>query len=439
MDSNTAKQHPSDRELESLVRGTSLALDPQRNAQIVLHLLQGCSRCKERANTLLSAARDGDYGSAFAKAERTLSTFLDAGAPPLTRAAALLSELTSFPEAEQLRRANAERRYSSPTLVNLLLDQSHAARYQDTRQMLHLANLASLLAEACSSEEAGDEQTLADLRGRAQGHLANSLRVCGYLPEAEEAIAVAQRSLQAGSGDPPLRARLLEQTSSLRMLQGRFAEAIDLAEEASAIYREIGQQHSHAGALVHMAIAHYYASEPEEAIVFLNRAIPLIDLEHNPQLLLAACHNLILSYLAAGRPEHALSLYFEARDLYREFDDELILLRAGWQEGQLLRDLDHLQAAEAALLQARKGFLERNLAHEVAFVSLDLACVYVKLGKLEEVKQTVHEAIPIFRALRVGKETLAALLQLQQAAGQEQRALELIRALNSRLSSPSLR
>jgi hypothetical protein len=84
-------------------------------------------------------------------------------------------------------------------------------------------------------------------------------------------------------------------------------------------------------------------------------------------------------------------------------------------------------------LQAREGFLERNLAYEVAVVSLDLSAVYVRLGEVDQVSQTVAETLPIFRALRVGRETLAALLQLQKMADREQEALSLIQLLTQRL------
>jgi len=350
-------------------------------------------------------------------------------------AAEILSiELRSLPNAEQKDQACHNPRFKSRELAALLIGSSHDARYRDVSKMLHLAELAQLVAEACTVEDTGSASKLADLKGRAWGHLAISLRISGRLQEAEEAITTAQRYLEAGTGDPPLQARLFEQRSSLLKSQGRYPEAIELADEAAAIYLEIGQTHNYATALVHKAIPFHYAGMAEEVISVLNQAIPLIDPAKNPHVLLAACHNMVLSYIELDQPEQALSLYFEARELYKEFEDDIILLRAGWQEGQLLRDLGHLTAAETTLLQARKGFVERNLAHEVAMVSLDLAWVYVKLGKIDSLKQTVAEAIPIFTSLRVGREALAALLQLQHAAGQEQQALELIRMLNTRLA-----
>ncbi len=307
-------------------------------------------------------------------------------------------------------------------------------RYSSPLEMLSLAHLAVIAAEACPIEAAGSEKQLFDLKAKSWMQYANALKVSNRFDQSDGASASASLCRAKGTGDPLLRARLLEQMASLRTGQSRYREAIELAEEAGGIYQDLEEHHSLASTMILRAVAFQYANEPEEAISVLNRAIPLIDPEKNPHLLLAACHNLVLSYISVDRPEQALSLYFETRSLYRDFEDDLILLRVGWQEGQLLRDLGHLQAAESTLLHARKGFMERNLAHEVALVSLDLAWVYVKLGRTDQLKQTVTEALPIFQALRVGREAIAALLQLQHAEGQEQKALELIRLLNSRLA-----
>ena len=428
------QEHPTDNDLDEFLRtGTLAAKMNGRQARIVRHLLGECLECQERSRARLSSTGQSVYDAAFARAERALSDFFAQGRPPERPPEELFAELQSHPAEEQLVLAVSDR-FANPSVIELLVERSHGKRYKDPGEMMHLARLAVVAADACTVKGAGSRPRLADLRGQAWGNLGNSLRICGHLAEAEEAIAKAEVQLRAGTGDPPLRARLLEQKTSLRMFQSRYPEAIELAEEAAEIYCELGMTHEFASALVSKSVACYDGGEPEQAVIVLNRAIPLIDPEGNPHLLLAACHNLMHSYISLGRPEQALSLYFEVRELYEEFDDDLILLRVGWQQGQLLRDLGHLRAAETVLLQARSGFQERNLALQAAMVSLDLAWVYVKLGWFDRLKQTVTEAIPIFTALRVGREALAALLQLQHATGQEQQALELIRILNSRLA-----
>lgn len=445
------KEHPSIEDFEGFLRSASGAGRGEQNQQVMRHLLAECPSCKERLKGMgwegrrlerllqlptqeeFVSATGFDYQKAFAGAQSSLDAFFARECPLQASLEALTAELESLPADAQINALSSESRFAHPQVVHRLIDLSHAARYEDPGRMLHLARLARIAADSCTAEAAGSLPKLADVRTRAWGHFGNSLRVCGKLREAEEALLTAQQLRKQGTGDPLLRARLWEQLASLHTFQRRFESAIELADEAGQIYKELEEHHLLASSLVHKAIACLYSGEAESAALILNRAIPLIDHETNPHLLLAACHNLVRCYIDLDRPEQALSLYFEARELYQEFADALILLRAGWQEGQLLRDLGHLHAAESALLRARKGFMERSLSYEAAVVSLDLAAVYVKLGLVEELRQTVSETVPIFRALRVGREALASLLQLQQVADQEHQALGLIRFLTARL------
>jgi tetratricopeptide (TPR) repeat protein len=446
-------QHPFAEDFDGFLRSVS---SPAKNEALIRHLLAGCAPCAERLRSLgwnesrlerlfffvddESTVREpGEnhyvYDQAFAHTERAIEDLLTSDRPAEQSPECLLAELAVFGQDEQVRLVASEAKFASPQFARWLVERSHAARYEDTESMLYLSQLSQAAAEACSMDSVGSDRRLADLRARAWGQYGNSLRVSGKLREAEEVLATASRYCKEGTGDPPLQARLLEQAASLHIFQRRFESAIELAENAGCIYRDLGDSHQLASTLVQKAIASLYSGEAESAVQLLNRAIPLMDHEEDPHLLLAACHNLAQCYIDLDHPEQGLSLYFKAKDLYREFKDSLILLRAAWQEGLLLRDLGHLRGAETALLRARKGFMERGLAYEVAVVSLDLASIYVRLTAVQELKQTVAETMPIFRALRVGREVLASLMQLQLVADQEHQALELIRFLASRLEN----
>lgn len=448
--------HPMVEELESFLKDASRPGHAARNAKILRHLLAACPVCRgrleasgwsgDRLERLVylpggsseaepTADRKGgyDYGKAFAGAEQAITEFMTAVPPPQVDPVQLMTELERIPRESQLSLAEEDERFVSPQLAQRLIEHSHAARYADPEAMLHWARVARSIATHCSPESLGGAAKLSDLRALSWAQYGNALRVMGRLRDAEEAMITAQGYLGTGTGDPTLKARLCEQIASLHIFQRRFDSAIALLTEAAEVYRQIGETHALARTLVHQAIALLYAGEPEGAVALLNRAIPLIDHEEDPHLLLAACHNLVRCYIDLDRPEQALSIYSETRSLYKEFDDSLILLRAGWQEGQILRDLGHLRAAESALLRAQSGFMEQGLMYEVALVCLDLAALYVKLRAVDDLKQTVAATVPIFRTLRVDREAVASLLQLQQVADQEQQAMELIRFLNARI------
>ncbi len=450
--------HPDTDELDRFLRNASPPGGASRNGQVVRHLLAECAVCWSYLDTVgwdrsridlllrtsnweareLEAAVTGiglSYGKAFLKTEATVAAYFGSDLPSDQPIEILLADLASLPEPDQIEAVSREHRFAKPQIVRKLVEQSQATRYRDPNEMLHLADLARLVSEVCAPASTGNELRLADLKTRAWGQLGNALRVSGRLRDAEEAYTTAQSYQKSGTGDPALRAWLIEKVTSLHIFQGRLESAFSLSEEAGQIYRELGETHLLASTLVQKAIVSLYAGDTESGVRILNHAIPLIDHEEDPHLLLAACHNLVRAYIDLDRPEQALAIYSEARQLYREFGENTILLRAGWQEGQLLRDLGHLRAAEEALLRARRGFLERDLAYEVALVSLDLAAVYVKLRLVPELKETVTTTVPIFRALCVSREALGSLLQLQQVADQELQALELIRLLNVSIGS----
>ncbi len=448
------RDHPSPSDFEGFLRNASEPGHTTRNARVLRHLLASCRVCRGRLEALgWSASRldrliylpgkaDGretrerggyNYDQAFARTERIIEDFLAEPRPSPVRVEQLLEELKLVPREQQISLLESDDRFAVPQLVDLFIERSHSTRYDDPEAMRHWALLAQSAASRSAAEALGSETRLADLRARAWGQYGNALRVNGLLREAESAMATSRRYLAAGTGDPLLKAKILEQSASLSMFQRRFEEAVTGLTEAAELHRMLGDSHALARALVQKSLVLLYSHESDQAIVLLNQAIPMIDHESDPHLLLVACHNLMMCFIDLGQPERALSIYQESQDLYREFSDSLIRLRAGWQEGQLLQHLGHLKAAEEALLRARQGFQERGLMYEVAVVCLDLAAVYVKLKSLEDLKETVTVALPIFRGLGVDRDALAALLQLQQVASQEQQAMELIRFLSARI------
>jgi hypothetical protein len=129
-----------------------------------------------------------------------------------------------------------------------------------------------------------------------------------------------------------------------------------------------------------------------------------------------AIHNRAYSLVDLERYEEARDLVVEHAGLYQGTTP---LLRQQWLLGRIARGLGQLEAAEHTLFHTRRGFLRAQLPLDAALSGLDLALVYLDLGKHDELRDLAEEMLPVFKAQDIERETIASLLLFQQAAREQ--------------------
>jgi len=222
----------------------------------------------------------------------------------------------------------------------------------------------------------------------------------------------AESRLASGTGDLSLKARLLQYMASLYNHEGKYGDAIALAQESGGISQDIGETLLLGQALIIESMAHLYGGDPECAIKPLRKALRSIDPVKDPELLFAAYHNLANCYLDLNNPEEVLTIRRQLRNLRIQPKYATILSRAAWQEGRLLRSQGCLEAAAAALIRAREGFTELKLPLEIAILSQDLVGIYAELEQRQELDQTIVDTRSLLRDLHAGPEAQIALERL---------------------------
>jgi tetratricopeptide (TPR) repeat protein len=152
------------------------------------------------------------------------------------------------------------------------------------------------------------------------------------------------------------------------------------------------------------------------------------------------------SYRIASDLRRAEEALRTAREHHRRGDEDAFTeaqilsftARLRWVEGKIAGDLDRYADAEAALRETRDAFVERGIGFDAALVSLDLAALYARQGRAEEVKRLASEMVPIFESRDVHREALAALLLFKEAALAERVTLSLLDQIVSYLERARL-
>jgi tetratricopeptide (TPR) repeat protein len=313
-------------------------------------------------------------------------------------------------------------------LCESLIGRSQACRWQDPEQMVLLAERAVAAAESVDPNEYGRE-LVADLRARAFAELANAHRVSDDLDSAERMLRRAVEHSARGTQDPLLLARIMRLTAALRSAQRRFAEAVALLDACYTIYERHGDRSNAGRALISKGLYIGYDNDPERAVRFLEAGIAMINPATDPKLVLSAVHNLVGFLADCGRFAEARRILRRAHTAYEAEGDRLALIKMRWLEGRIAAGLGEMDAAEESLLKVQRDLEEAGLTYHVALVSMDLADLWLQQGRTAEVRELVEGTISIFRARRIAREALAALLLLQEALTLDRVTLGLLRTV----------
>jgi tetratricopeptide (TPR) repeat protein len=430
-----SEHHPRRETLEGFLFSR---LSPREMKSTVGHLLGGCESCHEEISPLAAAmftpdgapdprlssqeedAYDQAISAAFSRAldrERSLAGERESGerkAGEMVRALRH-SETPALPEGA-----------ATWGLCEALLDQSRQLRQSDPQGMLQLANLARLAADRLPVEVYGAERRT-DMQARTWAELANAYRLVEDLPQAEAAMACALELRAQGSGDPLLYARVADLNASLLCDQRRFKEAFRMLDLALSVHRRHSSPHEVGRVLVLKGLYTGYAGKPEEGLQLLVQGLSMLERQKDSDLIFRTLHNILLFRVELGEYEAAQRQLQRMRPLYGAHSGWLDWVKLHRLEGEIAAGLGDLVTAEATFQQIRQDLDDAGLPYQAALASLDLAGVWLRQGRTNEVRALVPEMVSTFRVLGVEREALSALYLLQDALERDQASLEILR------------
>ena len=443
--------HPQREALERFLHSDLPATEMR---DILRHLLGGCLACLEITTGCWSreepdpvateAALDAEYDLVLDRVFARVESYEATLASDRARARELFEELSRHPAARQRLLVGNSGRFGSPALCELLIEKSHEAVFQDPTNAIELADLAvAISCRIAPAEGVG----VRSLEARAWASLGNARRVASDLHGAEEALRRAEVLLADGSGTGLLnlldRARVLDLVASLRISQRRLPEALRLLGRVQVIYQRLGQSHLLGRTLAQRAIVCGEAGDAETAIGLLRQALELLDPQEEPRMVLAARHNLILYLAEVGANREAFTQLFHTRPLYLQIGDRIILLRLRAVEGKVAAGLGRLEQAEVAYKEVRDAFVELGMDYDAAVVSLELAAIYARERRSEELRRLSEEMLPVFQSRSIHREALVALSMFRQAVEMEEAEAGFIQEIGRFLrlvrSNPDLR
>ena len=341
----------------------------------------------------------------------------------------LLEELPEHPQ-DLLPSPGRQRTYADPTFLCLFFDWLDESTYHDPQASLRWAKVAPELARATPQEEGLEgKRTWHENLLKAHTILGGAYRAAGYPEDADGPFQDALRILESESISQEAGADLFQRLSVLRACQGRPDEALELLDEALAIYpSEPSLDQSRT--LIRRGYVLYDLGLFDEAVECFGKA--LVGIQPEASAGASRAHQCAVHNVAATLPKcqqvppwQILASIRKAKRLLGDQRRSMPRHRLQWAEGLVLLRLESCgvrpgyslsERAEAAFKRARGGFIQLRAPWEIALVGLDLATLYRSLGRWDDLFDIAFDTLQRFRQLSGNTQAVAALSLCVNAA-----------------------
>lgn len=438
-------EHPDHYTLERFACGDLPDVESHR---IERHLRSGCTTCQSEVDRLLvpiaddpAAWRDwvdasmgflvddaGSLARTFDRLERRLSLL------EIERAVApeLVAGLLAHPRLDRFAVLRGLSDLHTLAVCERLVEQCYEAGWTDPARALELAELAVEVSDCLPVERYG-VSVVQDLKARAWAYLGNARRLGGDLAGADQALSHAESLADDGSADPLEEARILELRAALLADQGWLEEAAEMLDLAVEIYSEVKDPHRSGRSMIGRGIVQGNAGRPERAIALIEAGLRLLESPRDRYLPRVAAYHLAWFLSDAGRADEAEEALAALRRAAVAAPEPWTGFRLTWLEGRIAASAGRFSEAETALREARRRFLERDLGYDASLVTLDLASLYLRQGRSEEVQRLADEMFPLFVARDVHRQASSALAAFKHAAEMERISLGLVQQIGAYL------
>jgi len=299
-------------------------------------------------------------------------------------------------------------------VVQQLFDMVLEKIRMDTKEALHLANAAVLIAN-----KLGRKEDIA-LATRAK---ANALYASGdnraSVEHHEQAIAIYE-----SLGLRKEAARAISSSIQPLILLGEYDRAFKSAERAREIFTQFGETRRIANLDNNVGNIFHRQDRFEEAMLHYESAYKTLSENQDWERAAITLHNMAMCLISLNDFPRSLDCYQQARELCVRYDMPLLRDQADYNIAYLYYFRGEYSRAIEMLFATRRACEATGDAYHFALCHLDLSEIYLELNLSEEAREMAHEGSLRFEKLGMGYEAAKTLANEAMAYGQQGKTVQ---------------